>query len=119
MEAVFRPEVFEFFLVNFDHFLASANHFLVNYNHLFVNFRGKRQEVTGKISKYLGRNIASIFHLFLGVFLDDLVTFTPLSGGIHSFPKARIIDLGNNKNRFCSETEANFDVVGRAVSCGI
>ncbi len=44
MEAVFRPEVSGFFLVNSDHFLAKANHFLVNYNHLFVNFRGKRPE---------------------------------------------------------------------------
>jgi hypothetical protein len=95
MEAVLRSEVYGFFLVNSGHFLAKANHFLVNYNHFFVNFRGKRPESYRKKSKNSGRNTASISHRFPGVFLQDPVTFPPISDGIRSFPEAGIIDLGN------------------------
>jgi hypothetical protein len=57
-------------------------------------FAGNGWKVTGKNPKNSGRNTASISHRFSRVFLQDSVTFPPLSGGICSFSEAEIIDLG-------------------------
>jgi hypothetical protein len=49
---------------------------------------------SSKKSKKFRREYCFHFPSISRVFLQDPVTFPPLSGGIHSFPEARIIDLG-------------------------
>jgi hypothetical protein len=41
-----------------------------------------------------------MFRFFSGVFLQDPVTFPPLSGGIHPYPEAGSIDLGTDSVQF-------------------
>jgi hypothetical protein len=96
MEAVFRPKVSGFFLVNSGHFLANSNRFLLNYDHLCVNFREKRPESHRKNPEIFRLEYCLHFHCFSGIFLQDPVTFPPLSSETRSFPEAGIIDLGIN-----------------------
>jgi hypothetical protein len=82
MEAVFRPENFRTFSDDFR--LVSV---------------GTQRKLTGIHQKKFGQFSAGILLPFprnSDVFLQDPVTFPPLSGGIRSFPEAGIIDLGTN-----------------------